>query len=211
MTAWFGFLVAAFVSIFTIVNPFSAASVFLGLTSEIDHAERKHIARKAAIAVAAILLVFTFAGSAILAFFSITIQAFRIAGGLLIASVGLQMIRSSRQRMSEHHEREARESDDISIVPIAIPLLAGPGAITAVLVLAGQAANPFEIAEVAVSILAVAVTAFIVLAESDRVVAWLGETGKDVVEKVMGLIVMVVGTQFVINGVHALLSSWGLL
>lgn len=211
MVALLSFLIEAFASIFTIVNPFSAASVFLGLTSELHHPERKRIARKSAIAAGAILLVFTFAGAAILSFFSITIAAFRIAGGLLIAVVGFQMIGSTRQRFSEDHKREAREREDISIVPIAMPLLAGPGAITAVLVLSAEATNPFNTAEIAVAILAVAVASFIVLAESDRVVSWLGETGKDVVEKVMGLIVMVIGTQFVINGVHALLSSWGVL
>lgn len=204
-----GFLVAAFASIFTIVNPFSTASIFLALTRDMDHEERKYIARKAALFAVGLLLVFAFAGSAILSFFSITIDAFRLAGGMLITAFGWQMVRGKRERMSTDHTKTVYHRDDISIVPIAIPFLAGPGAITTVLVLVSEASNALLALHVAVAVIAVMVVSYIVLSEADRIVRYIGEAGKEAIERIMGLIVMVVGVQFVINGIKALLVSWG--
>lgn len=204
-----GFLVAAFMSIFTIVNPFSTASIFLALTRDLDHQERKVIARRSALFATGLLLVFAFAGSAILAFFSITLDAFRLAGGLLITAVGWQMVRGTRQRLSSENTKDVYHRDDISIVPIAIPFLSGPGAITAVLVLISETSAPISTVQVAVAAIAVMVVSYIVLSEADRIVRYIGEAGKEAIEKVMGLIVMVVGVQFVINGIRAVLISWG--
>jgi multiple antibiotic resistance protein len=206
-----GFLVAAFASIFTIVNPFSTASIFLALTRDMEHEERKFIARRAAIFAVGLLLVFAFAGSAILSFFSITIDAFRLAGGMLITAFGWQMVRGKRERMSTDHTKTVYHRDDISIVPIAIPFLAGPGAITTVLVLISEASNLIMTLHVAVAVIVVMVVSYIVLAEADRIVRYIGEAGKEAIEKIMGLIVMVFGVQFVINGIRAILFSWGFI
>lgn len=206
-----GFVVAAFTSIFTIVNPFSTASVFLGLTKEETHAERKLIARKATLFSATLLLVFAFAGSAILAFFSITIDAFRLAGGLLIAAVGWQMIRAKRERFNHDNPEDVLEREDISIIPLAVPFLAGPGAITTVLVLISESTGPVVTVQVAIAILFVMALSYLVLSESDRIVRYLGASGREAVEKIMGLIVLVVGVQFVINAIRALLVAWGVV
>lgn len=205
-----GFIVAAFASIFTIVNPFSTASVFLGLTREETHAERRIIARKSTLVAATILLIFAFAGSAILSFFSITIDAFRLAGGLLVAAVGWQMIRAKRDRFNHVHE-EALEREDISIIPLAIPFLAGPGAITTVLVLISESSGPIMVVEIALAALAVMLLSYLILSEADRITKYLGAAGREAIEKVMGLIVMVVGVQFMINAIRAILVHWGVI
>jgi multiple antibiotic resistance protein len=206
-----GFLIAAFTSIFTIVNPFSTASIFLALTHDLDHAERKMIARRSVIFATALLLVFAFAGSAILAFFSITLDAFRIAGGLLITAVGWQMVRGKRERMSPENTKDAYHREDISIVPIAIPLLSGPGAITTVLVLISESVTVFMTLQLAIAVIAVMALSYIVLSEADRIVRYIGEAGKEAIEKIMGLIVLVVGVQFLINGIRAVLLTWGVV
>ena len=206
-----GVLVAAFASIFTIVNPFSTASIFLALTRDLDHTERKAIARRAAIFATGLLLVFTFVGSAILSFFSITLDAFRLAGGLLITAVGWQMVRGKRERLSSQNTKGVYHRDDISIVPIAIPFLAGPGAITTVLVLVSESSSAFMTIQIGVAAIVVMVLSYIVLSESDRIVRYIGEAGKEAIEKIMGLIVLVVGVQFMINGMKAVLVTWGVL
>ena len=206
-----GFFFAAFMSIFTIVNPFSTASIFLALTRDLTHQDRKFIARRSAIVAVCLLLIFAFAGSAILSFFSITLDAFRLAGGLLITAVGWQMVRGTRHRFSSENTKEVYHRDDISIVPIAIPFLSGPGAITAVLVLISETSSIAMTLQVAVAIIAVIVVSYIVLSEADRVVRYIGEAGKEAIEKIMGLIVMVVGVQFVINGIRAVLMTWGVI
>ena len=207
----FAFLVAAFMSIFTIVNPFSTASVFLGLAGHETHAHRVALAKRACIAAASLLITFALLGSTILTFFSITIDAFRIAGGLLIAAVGWQMVRATRERLDEEGRQEALSRQDISIVPLAIPLLSGPGSITTVLILASEAPEPFGVLLIIAAIIAVCLVSYFVLSRADVVVRYIGETGADVIEKVMGLIVMVVGVQFMINGVRSLLMAWGIV
>lgn len=206
-----GFVIAAFMSLFTIINPFSTASVFLGLTKFETHQERQFIARKAALFAASLLLIFAFAGSAILSFFSITIDAFRLAGGMLIASVGWQMIHAKRERINAKSQKAASAREDISIIPLAIPFISGPGAITTVLVLISEHSGPFSVVAVSVAIVAVCFLSYLVLSQADRVVRYLGVSGKEAVEKIMGLIVMVVGVQFVINAIHSLLVSWGII
>jgi multiple antibiotic resistance protein len=113
--------------------------------------------------------------------------------------------------MSTDHTKTVYHRDDISIVPIAIPFLAGPGAITTVLVLISEASNLIMTLHVAVAVIVVMVVSYIVLAEADRIVRYIGEAGKEAIEKIMGLIVMVFGVQFVINGIRAILFSWGFI
>lgn len=203
------FFLGCFSSLFTIINPFSTASVFVTITRRDSEKKRRAMAKKACLTAALVLIIFALAGSAILGFFSITIEAFRIAGGILIVGVGYQMLKSNRKRFhSEEHHKEAVKKDDVSIIPLAIPMLSGPGAITTSIVLMGDAQGLMQVGALFLAIFVVIIISYIVLSNSTRLVAYIGETGKDVIDKIMGLIVLVVGIQFIINGVNTLMIGW---
>jgi multiple antibiotic resistance protein len=213
METW-QFFIFAFTSIFTIVNPVSAAFTFLTITEGDTKEKRRSMAKKAAIVCAAILIVFAFAGPFILKFFNITVDAFRIAGGILITKVGLEMVRNKpRYFGKDEHvaEKEAIEKDDISIVPMAIPLLSGPGAMTTAIVLMQQAQGAGQVSLLMFSILFTGLASFFILYYSHFIDGYLGHNGKNVVERIMGLIVLVIGVQFFINGFEGVLTTWGII
>ena len=200
---------AAFSSLFTIVNPFSTAFIFLTITKGNTKREKMLIAKKASIAAAVVLVVFGLAGSHILSFFGITIDAFRIAGGVIIAAIGMQMLHSGMRHFhSGSARKEAISKEDVSIIPLAIPMMSGPGAITTTIVLMDDAAMLLDKVFVIAAIVAVALIAYAVLSRASAIQRFLGETGRNVVDKVMGLIVLVVGVQFIINGVRSLVLAW---
>src|SRR3989338_6881928 len=120
---------AAFSSLFTIVNPLSTAFIFLTITKGNTKREKKAIAKKASLTAAVVLVVFGLAGSHILNFFGITVDAFRIAGGIIIAAIGMQMLYSgARHFHSQDARKEAIAKEDVSVIPLAIPMMSGPGA-----------------------------------------------------------------------------------
>lgn len=204
------FFIAAFSSLFTIINPFSAASVFLSITRGDSIEKRRKMAKKASIAAAITLVVFALAGNYILNFFGITVDAFRIAGGLIIGGIGLKMLNSGRQHFrTEEEKREARIKEDVSIMPLAIPMMSGPGAMTTALVLMRETQGAFDIATLVFSIILVCVICYFVISRAHYIDRRLGETGRHVTERIMGLIVLVVGVQLIINGVEGLLIGWG--
>jgi len=147
-----------------------------------------------------------------LSFFSITVEAFRIAGGLLITRVGFEMLQGKRKKLkTEAVNKEAKQKQDVSIVPLAIPMLSGPGALTTALVLMESTQSFLHIGALFLAIITVCVLSYFILIEAVKVDRYLGATGKLVVEKIMGLIVVVVGIQFLINGLQALLVLWNIL
>jgi len=206
------FFLAAFSSLFTIVNPISAAFFFSSITEDDSAAKKVLMARKAAIVSAVVLIVFAFGGNLILNFFGITLDAFRLAGGILVARVGLSMTRATHKQIkSDKEKQEAIEKEDISVIPMAIPMLSGPGAMTTAIVLMSNSSDIYSTISIVVAILLVCLISFIALAKADLIQTSIGHTGKNVVDKILGMIVMVVGVQFMINGVQGLLTSWNLI
>lgn len=199
------FAILAFSSLFSVINPISAAPIFVGLTLGMSGAERRRTALRACLAAAAVLAVFAAAGGAIFSFFGITVPAFQIAGGMLFTIMSLREVEEGERklRVSESHA----ERDDPAIVPLGIPLITGPGAISAVMVLVGQAQDgPRRVAlggAIAVNIL---LTLLILLA-APAIVSRIGPTGQRIVSKIMGLITAVIGIQFVLNGVSTVLTE----
>lgn len=202
----------AFVTLFTIINPFSTASVFLSITPDYTKEERRRIAIKATLFAIITLLAFSLFGRMILDFFSISISAFKITGGLIMANIGWHMLNAKRKRISSEKEREElMEKEDISIVPIAMPMMSGPGAITTAMVLINDTVTIMDRTQVIMAILIVCTITTLILFESvyfDRV---LGESGKKALGKIMGLIVVVIGIQFIINGMQGVLADWGFI
>ena len=207
------FGVVAFTSLLAVYNPLSAVPIFVALTAELDAHERKTTAIQGVIASVVFLLVFAIAGKVILAFFGITTEAFRIAGGVIFFGIGSDMLQAKRSRgkITEAEAEEASHREGLAIVPVALPTLAGPGSIVTVVALAGQALNPIQTAGVYGAILAVGVVTMPILLLAPLLIKALGRTGLNVMTRIMGLLVMVVGVQFLITGVGTVLEGWGVI
>lgn len=177
------------------INPVSAAPIFIQLTQRRTD-RRRQTALNASITALVTLGLFASAGGAIFSFFGITVPAFQIAGGILFTISGIRVL----QGLPEHEDVSDDANADPSIVPIGIPLIAGAGAISTVMVLAGQARNQFYWAALAAAILANAVLTYVVLAGSPAIVKRMGHSGQAVLSKVMGLLTAVIGVQFILNG-----------
>jgi multiple antibiotic resistance protein len=192
------FVVLAFSSLFSVINPIEAAPIFVAMTEGMP-GERRKMALRASAAAALILAVFALTGGAIFSFFGITLPAFQIAGGVLFTIMGLGTLRSD-----DRPERvEAVLTRDPSVVPIGMPLIAGPGAISAVMVLVGQARDGGHRAALALAIAANILLTLVILLAAPALVSRIGPTGQRIVSKIMGLITAVIGVQFILNGVEA--------
>lgn len=194
------FALLAFSSLFSVINPISAAPIFVALTAD-SAGERRRAALRACLAAAAVMAVFAAAGGAIFAFFGITVPAFQIAGGVIFAAISVRTLQDGEK------EAPPGESGDSSIVPLGIPIIAGPGAITTVMVLVGQAQDTARRLALGGAIAVNVLLTFLILLAAPSIVAWIGATGQRIVSKIMGLITAVIGIQFVINGVTAVMVS----
>ena len=196
------FAILAFTSLLAIVNPLGAVPLYVALTAPYTREHRSATLRRAIITAVAVLVAFALAGTHILQFFGITRQAFQIAGGILFFGVGLDMLQARRSRVktTEEEESESSQKEDVGIIPLGLPTLAGPGAITTVIALNGQAQTAFDELAVYIAILLVLALCWMTLAAAPALTRRMGQTGMNVMTRLMGLIVMVVGAQFVING-----------
>jgi len=198
------FSVLALSSIFFLVDPFAAIPSFLAITEGVDAARRKRMARKAASTCFVVLTSFALGGQYIFQMFGIKLPAFEIAGGLILVLIGLDMLEAKRSPTQEAtgDTEEGAAKEDAGIVPLGIPMLAGPGAISSVMVLVGQVPTLWNW-EMAAVLGAIAVTAFAsywVLAGASRVRTVLGETGIRILVRIMGLLLVALAMQFFVNG-----------
>lgn len=201
---WVRFAVLALSSIFFLVDPFAAIGSFLAITENADEARRKRMARKAAITCFIVLTSFALAGQFIFRMFGITLPAFEIAGGLILLLIGLDMLQAKRSATQEASgdTEEASHKEDAGIVPLGIPMLAGPGAISSVMVLVGQVPNfwRWEMGAILGSIALTCLISYWVLAGASRVRAVMGETGIRILVRIMGLLLVALAMQFFVNG-----------
>lgn len=191
----------AFIAILPVVNPFAAPPIFISITEGLTAEERQRQAGKASFYALIILLVSLLAGTFILKFFSISLPAVQIAGGTLIARTGFLMLAPQK----EHHqtsaeEQEAREKEDISFIPLAMPLLSGPGAMAVMINLATGVTHWSEWLSISLAASAVCIVTYFVLVESVRLVRTLGVNGMNALTKLMGFLLLSMAVQFIING-----------
>lgn len=196
------YFVYAFTTVFVIVNPVEATMIFVTLTTGMNPQEKSHIYRRTTIVAFSIAILFSLAGDAVLRLFGITVDSLRVAGGVLLFLVAIDMLRGVRQqkKVTEAELKDANEREDISVFPLAIPLLTGPGAITTVVVLMGAAATMPEKALVILAIVLTFVITFFVLKFSEYIDRVLGVTGIMVLTRIMGLILGAVAVNFVATG-----------
>jgi len=205
-------ILSAFVTLFVTIDPPGLAPVFLALTAGMTRAERAQVALRATLTAFGVLVLFAVAGIGILSVFGITIPAFRIAGGVLLFYIAFEMIFEKRQERQERSAERARTAEhirSIAVFPLAIPLIAGPGAISATILLSGTYSQVLGravlIAVVAVN-LAVAWLVFLLAERFDH---FLGETGRIVLTRLLGLILAALAVQFVADGVLAFAGRAG--
>jgi multiple antibiotic resistance protein len=203
------FCLLAATSLFFLVNPFSVIPMFLAITEGMPQPERRLMARRAAITCGALMVTFAIAGSLIFKVFGITLPAFKIAGGIILLQIGLDMLqaRQSGTRSTPEETQEGAAKEDASIIPLGMPMLAGPGAISTVMVLVGDSHEIWQHVVIYGTIVLVAYSSYLVLAGADRVRRYMGETGIRILMRLMGLLLVALAVQFIANG----LIDFGLL
>jgi multiple antibiotic resistance protein len=200
----FSYSVVAFSAIFFVVDPFAVVPVFVTITEGDSEEKRRQMAARACLVSAGILLCFLAFGGLIFKLFSLTLAAFRIAGGILLLLTGLDMLRSmpARTRTSGQEVTEAVSKPDVAIVPLAMPLLAGPGSIATVMVLTAQATRIWQFLLLALSVIVTAAASYLLLRAAGLVNRVLGNSGRAVLERVMGLLLVAIAVQFMLAGIR---------
>jgi MarC family membrane protein len=204
------YLISAAVTLFVVVDPIGLAPTFLSVTAEIPDVARRKVAQRAAIIAGAILSVTALVGDWLLRQLGITLPAFRIAGGLLLFSIASEMVFGVRiERQSRDAEQAIEEHvRNIAAFPLAMPLMAGPGALTATVLLAGQAAfRPLYLAILVGVIAAITALCLLVFRLATRIGRALGTTGSILLSRIQGVLLAALAVQYVIDGLRAVLGS----
>lgn len=202
-SAYVRFSLLALSSIFFLVDPFAALPTFLAVTAGADKVRRRAMALKASVTAWIVLSAFALAGQYIFRMFGITLPAFEIAGGIILLLIGLDMLnaRRSETQETEPEATAAQQKEDAGIVPLGIPMLAGPGSITSVMVLVGQAqGHAMLVVAILAAIFITAGICYLVLGNSDRVATFLGATGIRILVRIMGLLLVALAVQYFVNG-----------
>ena len=194
------FLITAFVTLFVIIDPIGLAPLFVALTHGMDARTRRGIAIRACVIAALLLVLFAALGEAVLGFVGISMPAFRIAGGILLFLTALDML---FERRSKRREDQADERPDPSVFPLAIPLIAGPGAIASVILLTGEMGGLHGFATTVVVMAAVLGIVFALFMVAGLLERAFGRTGINVVTRLLGMLLAALAVQFVLDGLRA--------
>jgi len=200
------FALTAFASIFAILNPIGNIPVYIAITEGYTPEQKNRVIRKVVIVIVGVLVTFGLLGNFIFDIYGITIPAFKIAGGLLLFSIAYSMVlgQMSGTKMTPQEKDEAAEKDEVGVVPLGIPLFAGPGAITTVMIYISYAMDgsdvAFDLASIFVSIIAIAIISFIMLRFADPIFVKMGRSGAMAFSRIMGLLLAAIAIEFVLSG-----------
>lgn len=197
-------LIAAFTTMFIIMDPPGLVPVFIALTQGMSAEQRRTIAVRACIVAGVLMILFLFVGEAVLGFIGISMDAFRIAGGILLFLTALDMLFQRRQarRADNAAEGQAEHQDDPSVFPLALPLIVGPGAITTIILLAGNATSAADFGAIAGVLMAVLLITFLAFLVAPSIERALGKTGLNIVTRVLGMLLAALAVQFVLDGLR---------
>ena len=205
MTETLSFALLCFTSLFTLINPLGTMPVFMAMTSELTIDQRTKTARKASLVALFTIIAFALTGQLLFNFFGISVNSFRIVGGVIFFIMGMDMLQARLSQVKIKENEVKSYISDISITPLAIPMICGPGAITSVIVLMEDANSlPKQIALFASIILIIWLT-YIILFSSSKLIKLLGQTGINVMMRIMGLIVMVIAVEFFFSGLKPII------
>jgi multiple antibiotic resistance protein len=221
MHAFFDYVAVGLLGLLPIANPITSATVLLALTGRYPEAERNRQINRATLYVSIVLLVCFYAGNAVISGFGISLPGLRLAGGLIVAYIGFGMLfpptrgtEGEVQAEMASHESATR-LQDIAFIPLTMPCTTGPGTIAFIISVAsgipGGTLTPMVHMVALTTILLFALVLWICLRGATRIMHFLGETGIDALSRLMGFLLVCIGVQFVINGVHDLLQSWGFI
>ena len=212
------FFILCFSSLFTLINPIGIVPIFIAMTEDYTKKERDVVALKAIIFSFFILVLFAIIGEFIFSFYNITIHGFRIAGGILLLKISFDMIESKRSRTktTPKEQKEAEEKNEIAYTPLAIPLIAGPGSIASMMILASESTNnnnsktniTYMISLFFALILVLLIT-FLIFKISKFLSKRFGKLGLRIMQRIMGLILMVISIEFILKGIKDSIQSWG--
>ena len=200
------YLIFCLSTLFAVINPLGITPIFVAMTEKYDSETRSKIARKGIITGSMILIVFTLLGSIIFQFYGITVEAFQIMGGVIFFRSGMRMLdaKVGRSRTTESEREEFKDTDEIAISPIGVPLITGPGAITGVVILSGKAPTNFSVLVLLFSVIISMFIFYYILKAGNYIGQKIGIAGMRVIERMMGLILMVIAVQFIINGIETI-------
>ena len=195
-------------TLITLVNPLGIAPIFVIMTERFDHESRKSIAKKGIITAGITLIIFAGFGSLIFKLYSITIEAFQIMGGIIFFRSGLRLLEAKigRTRTTPAEQDESMDRDDIAISPVGIPLITGPGALTSAVILSGKAPGISSYGTLLLAIIIVLTFVYFIFRGGDTVAKKIGQSGMRAIQRIMGIVLMVIAIQFIINGSETVLN-----
>lgn len=198
-----------FAGLLAIVNPIGAIPVFISLTSNQTQAERRRTALLAAVSVSAVLLAALFTGEAILGFFGISIASFQVGGGILILLIAVSMMhaRVSPAKQTAEEAQDAADKESVAVVPLAIPLLAGPGSVSTIIMYAHRIPTRYHYVLLSIEILLIALLVWVVFRLAPRLADMMGRIGINVLTRIMGLILAAIAVEFMAGGLRQLLPG----
>jgi multiple antibiotic resistance protein len=200
-----------FTTLLVIVDPLAIIPIFVSLTKDSTDYNRRHIAKITSISVAVILTVATLIGKPLLNFFGVSIASFKVGGGILLLLMAIAMMQAKHVegKQTPEEAEEAEEKESIAVVPIAMPLLAGPGAISTVIIYSDASSEPLHIIFIIVTILLVAILTWVFLNIAIPVSRMLGKTGINIMVRLMGLVLAAIAAEFITGGLLLLLPGLG--
>lgn len=202
------FWLLAFSSFFALINPLGVMPVYLSLTSELSDRERIHVATKSIIVAFLVILFFAMTGQFLFRFFHISVHSLRVVGGIIFFFIGMDMLQARLSKMEvKDTELKQKYMTDISITPMAIPILCGPGAITNAMILMEDAVNYQQQITLLSAVITVMLITYLGLLGANRIVRFLGDTINTVIMRLMGLIIMVIAVEFFFAGIKPLINS----
>ncbi len=207
MADLYTFALLAFTSFFTLINPLGTMPIFMSMTATLSNQRRKQTAKKAALVAFLTIIAFAFSGQILFDFFGISVHSFRIVGGVIFFTMGWDMLqaRLGNIKHSDNENKIDAYVEDISITPLAIPMICGPGAITNSIILMEDAENISQKGLLIVVIGLVLLLTYLILIGAGKITDKLGETGNKVMMRLMGLIVMVIAVEFFFSGLKPII------
>ncbi|MBR9833187.1 MarC family protein [Acidiluteibacter ferrifornacis] len=205
MSTEISFFLLCFTSFITLMNPIGIMPVFLTMTSQLDQQQRTKTALKAVIVAFLSLVLFAFSGQVLFKFFGISVNSFRVVGGIIFFMMGYDMLQARLTKIKVHKNEISEYVDDISVTPLAIPMICGPGAITNAIVLMEDAVQFQNKAILIGTMLLICIIIFVVLWGASQITKFIGPTGNKILMRLMGLIVMVIAVEFFFSGLKPIL------
>jgi multiple antibiotic resistance protein len=205
MSEVIAFGVLSFTSFFTLINPFGTMPIFMTMTADLDKNHRTKTARKAAVVSFITIIVFAFSGQILFNFFGISVNSFRVVGGVIFFLMGMDMLQARLGKVKLKESEIKTYVDDISLTPLAIPMICGPGAMTNAIVMMEDADSIEKKIALILGAFVVILCTYLILYSASKIIKMLGQTGINVMMRLMGLIVMVIAVEFFFTGLKPIL------